>query len=427
MEALLINGLLAFVAGILLNFTPCVLPVIPLKIKAVLSEIKGDLQPRLLAAGSLLSGTLVFFLILGGATAFLGLTWGALFQSKVFLSVLSAFLFFSAVATFADWTLHLPQLFYRVPIHRYVGAFLTGTLAGILSTPCSGPFLGSVLAYAVTQSPVVIMLLFISIGLGLAFPYVLILIWPGLLARLSYARPWAIHVKHILGFILFAGAIFFSQALIPKSYHSLLWISFYASVPLWALIMLRRAKVWSEKLIPTGIFAVALIGVGLIFFARPANQLEWQELTQEASQGKLAQGHPVLLEFTAAWCLNCRYLEKTAYADKGVIQVAKQVNLIPYRIDMTHFDDWKVTLLESYGGTALPYAVLIDKSGTVIHRFSGMFSAQTLEKAIHQVGQHLSLTGFLWKPLSTAYITGKDSSGVFVVTNDDRLLFHKIK
>ena len=171
MTELFVNSLLAFVAGILLNFTPCVLPVIPFKIQAVLKEIGGDLRSRLLAAGSLLAGSLLFFLILGGATAYLGLTWGALFQSRIFLGVLSAFLLFSAVATFADYSFNLPQLFYKMPVHRYLGAFLTGALAGVLSTPCSGPFLGSVLAYTVTQPPTIIMAIFVSIGIGLAFPY----------------------------------------------------------------------------------------------------------------------------------------------------------------------------------------------------------------------------------------------------------------
>ena len=139
MKDLLTYGILAFWAGVMLNFVPCVLPVIPLKIRAVLNEIKGDIRSRVLAAMALLSGSILFFLILGASTAYLGKTWSVLFQSKVFLSVLSAFFFFAAISTFADWSFRLPQFVYKFPIQRYTGAFLTGALAGILSTPCSVP------------------------------------------------------------------------------------------------------------------------------------------------------------------------------------------------------------------------------------------------------------------------------------------------
>jgi thiol:disulfide interchange protein len=202
MTQLLGYGLLAFWAGVLLNFVPCVLPVIPLKIRAVLHEIKGDVRSRLFAAAALLSGSLFFFLILGGTTAYLDQTWGELFQSKLFLAALSVFLFLAAVTTLSDWSVPLPKFVYKVPIHRYSGAFFTGALAGILSTPCSGPFLGSVLAYTLTQRPAIVLIIFSSIAVGLSSPYVFVLVWPDLMNRLSFSGLWTMQVKQILGFVL---------------------------------------------------------------------------------------------------------------------------------------------------------------------------------------------------------------------------------
>jgi len=377
------NSLLAFVAGILLNFTPCVLPVIPFKIQAVLKEIEGDLRSRLLAAGALLAGSLVFFLILGGATAYLGLAWGALFQSDIFLAVLSAFLLFSAVATFADYSFNLPQLFYKVPIHRYMGSFLTGTLAGVLSTPCSGPFLGSVLAYTVTQPPSIIMTIFASIGFGLAFPYVLILVRPGLLGQITYTKPWAIQVKHLLGFVLLAGAIFFSQAIIGNTLQIIFWWCFLAGIVIWALLMLKNSKIGSERIFPISTMAVILIIFSFNLLSSAEKNLKWNEFSTQAMSLSLQERRPVLLEFTADWCVNCKVLEKMTYSDKEVIKVAHSVNLISYRVDMTHFDEKQKATLEQYGGTALPYAVLFDMDGNITQRFSGIFSVKTLIEAIY--------------------------------------------
>lgn len=385
MTSFLLNSFLAFLAGVMLNFTPCVLPVVPLKIQAVLHEISGHIHSRLMAAAFLLAGTLSFFLILGACTAYLGLTWGAFFQSKVFLAVLSILLFFSAVTTLAGWSLRLPQIVYRVPNQRYMGAFLTGVLAGILSTPCSGPFLGSVLAYAVTRTPGIILAIFVSIGAGLASPYVVILVWPGLLGRFSYARPWANQVKHILGFVLLAGAVFFGRVLIPEFLHAIMWGILCVAVVIWALFMLKRSQSWPERVFPIIAVATVMLVISPNVSTRAECELEWREFEQKTLKIALSAHRPVLLEFTADWCLNCKVLEKTVYADKGVVRAANHVRVIPCRIDMTDFDEKQKALLRRYGGTALPYVILIDGNGKVINRFAGMFSAKTLEEAILQL------------------------------------------
>jgi thiol:disulfide interchange protein len=382
MKELFGYSMLALVAGMLLNFVPCVLPVIPLKVRAVLREIKGDIRSRIIAAACLLCGSLFFFLILGGATAFLGLTWGALFQSKAFIAVLSAFLLLAATATFADWSPRLPNLVYQVPIQRYTGAFLTGALAGILSTPCSGPFLGSVLAYALTKRPLVILTIFSSIGIGLAGPYVLILVWPGLMDRLSFSGPWTIIVKQILGFILLAGAFFFGRVLMPATWHPFLWWMLSFAVIIWAIFTFWRFKEWGTRLLP---LAAIIVVVFVPVLTMPENRLNWQEYSPGSLQHTLSEHRPVLIEFTAEWCLNCKVLDKTTYADKRVVETARKVKLAPYRVDMTDFNDDHKALLEKFGGTALPYALLMDGNGTVVRRFAGMFTGKTLAEAIERL------------------------------------------
>ena len=372
----------AFLAGMLLNVMPCVLPVIPFKIQAIIREIEGDIRSRVFAAMSLLLGSFSFFLVLGGVTAYMGLTWGALFQSKLFLAALSAFLLLAAVATLADWSVPLPQAVYRISIHRYSGAFLTGALAGILSTPCSGPFLGSVLAYALTQPPVIILTIFSAIAIGLATPYVLILVWPGLIDRVRFSGAWTIQAKQLLGFVLLAGAIFFGRVFLPQSIHLILWRLLLVAVFIWVLVSILRARQWSARLFP---LAVVVFGLTVLVTITPDDHLKWQKFSPTALQATLSARQPVLLEFTAEWCLNCEILEKTTYSDKRVVSAVRKSGLVSYRIDMTDFNAGHKALLEEYGVTALPYALLIAPDGNVAQRFAGMFSASTLVDAIRHL------------------------------------------
>ena len=372
----------AFLAGMLLNVMPCVLPVIPFKIQAIIREIEGDIRSRVFAAMSLLLGSFSFFLVLGGVTAYMGLTWGALFQSKLFLAALSVFLLLAAVATLADWSVPLPQAVYRISIHRYSGAFLTGALAGILSTPCSGPFLGSVLAYALTRPPVIILTIFSAIAIGLATPYVLILVWPGLIDRVRFSGAWTIQAKQLLGFVLLAGAIFFGRVFLPQSIHLILWRLLLVAVFIWALVSILRARQWSARLFP---LAVVVFGLTVLVTITPDDHLKWQKFSPTALQATLSARQPVLLEFTAEWCLNCEILEKTTYSDKRVVSAVRKSGLVFYRIDMTDFNAGHRALLDEYGVTALPYALLIAPDGNVAQRFAGMFSASTLVDAIRHL------------------------------------------
>jgi thiol:disulfide interchange protein len=385
MTGLIGYSISAFLAGILLNVMPCVLPVIPFKIQAVMREIGGDIRSRVFAATALLLGSFSFFLVLGGVTAYMGLTWGALFQSGIFLAALSVFLFLAAIATLADWSIPLPPAVYRLKSRRYGGAFLTGALAGILSTPCSGPFLGSVLAYALTRSPGIILVIFSAISLGLATPYVFILLWPGLVSRIltdrvRFSGAWTVQVKQLLGFVLLAGAIFFGRVFIAPSAHLLIWRVFFSAILIWALVALIRAGQWPARIFPL----LPIVGsIVLLMMTIPTGHLNWQPFSPTALQATITARQPILLEFTAQWCLNCEVLEKTTYTNPDVVSAAKKAGLVPYRVDMTDFNASHKALLEKYGGTALPYALLIDAEGSVVQTFAGMFSAKTLVQAIH--------------------------------------------
>jgi thiol:disulfide interchange protein len=320
--------------------------------------------------------------MLGALTAYLGWKWGEIFQSKIFLTLLSLFLFICGIATLLHWSFTLPQFVYNVPMHRYAGAFLTGVLAGILSAPCSGPFLGSVLAYTLTQPPLVVITLFGAIGTGLAFPYVLILILPKLLRYLPKGGRIGVQVESILAFLLIGGALFFAQAILPESIHIPLWWGIGVAVLGWAAIAIIQGQKITDRVVPLiTIVTVLFISKAALTIHDDAH-LDWQPYSAADLEYARLSGRPALIEFTADWCINCKFLEQTVYSSPAVIESAIKVNLVPFKVDMTEFNEEHKTLIERYGGTAIPYAVLISKQGKVTQTFSGMFTSESMKGAI---------------------------------------------
>ncbi len=397
MNELLLHGLLAFFAGITLNLMPCVLPVMPFKIQAVRREINTDLSSRILAAAALLAGTLGFFLIIGLASVYLGLIWGELFQSKLFLGGLSLFLLLAGAATFLDrpgllfglWSGTLPGFLFKIPAKKYWRAALTGALAGVLSTPCSGPFLGSVLAFSLTRTPVEAILLFLSIGIGLSFPYMVLLIWPGLSDWLRFSGEWTARIKDLFGFILISGAVFFSQSLLPKNLTMVVWIVLIAGFFLWGTILILRFRAWPYRV--AGFITIGLLLLSAIAHEKGVqyaqNRLDWQPFTEAAINKAIENEHPVMIEFTADWCLNCKVLEKTVLKSEKVISAVKETALVPLRVDITKVSKENKSLLSRYKGNALPYLVILDKKGIIVERFTGVFKPNTLVNAILKTGE----------------------------------------
>ncbi len=372
---------IAFAAGMILNFMPCVLPVIPFKVQALLRETTGTTRSRALAAVSLLAGSLAFFIVLGAVTAGFGLMWGQQFQHAWFRILLSLFLLAAAIATFAGWSWRLPQVVYRVPMSPHLGAFFNGALAGVLSTPCSGPFLGSVLAYAATRSPQESMLIFSAIGTGLAFPYLLLLLWPGLLSRLSFTSRLAANFKTFLGFVLLAGSLFFIQGFLPLFVRQTGWMLLLLATGIWLTVLYAggtRVKRWHVLIL---ILAIALVvGAWNLSGNHGSEDIAWQVYSEQRLQQ--AAGRPVLIEFTADWCINCKAMERTTFKDSQLIKIIETMGVTALQVDLTHVDEQRRAIFDRFGGRAIPFVVLLDGQGQLVQRYTGVVGADTLVDAL---------------------------------------------
>ncbi|MFH2000566.1 MAG: cytochrome c biogenesis protein CcdA, partial [Planctomycetota bacterium] len=183
--------LFGFLAGMLLNVMPCVLPVVSIKIMSLVSQAHES-KGRILGLGLAFSGgILAVFLVLAGFAAGVGMSWGAQFQSETFIVVMLSLVFVFALGMFDVYLIIVPGGSGGHNVKEgYTGSFLKGVLATFLATPCSGPFLGATLAWALSQSPLVIFLVFTSIWLGMAFPYVVLTAMPGLLRFVPKPGLW---------------------------------------------------------------------------------------------------------------------------------------------------------------------------------------------------------------------------------------------
>ena len=380
--------LLALTAGVLLNLTPCVLPALPIKLRSIARVVGDSPGRRLLAGVALLAGTLTFFGGLALATAWLNWTWGTIFQSVAFRTTLVLVLGGLGVWSLAGRGFQPPQWVYRVQHAGYAEPYLAGLLAAVLSAPCTGPFLGGVLAFALTQSPAAIVAIFLAVGVGLASPYLALLAWPGLVAKLPRGGAWMLRIHQLLGLILLAGAVFFAATILPHQATPFLWSAWAAAFTFWAMRALLLGPGLGARLVPA--LVLAATGSAALAAWSPTGTeaaLTWEPLTAQALQRAQTTGRPALIEFTADWCINCKVLEQTVYRDARVIQAARDARVATLRADLTRPDKRLQAYLRDFGGAGLPFAVVLDRQGRIHKRLPDLFTADNLAAALRAAGE----------------------------------------
>ena len=380
--------LLATTAGVLLNLTPCVLPALPIKLRSIGRVVGDGPTSRLLAGAALLAGTLTFFGGLAIATAWLNWTWGTIFQSPSFRAALALLLGGLGVWSLAGRGIQPPQWVYRVQGAGYAEPYFAGLLAAVLSAPCTGPFLGGVLAFALTQSPGAIVAIFLAVGLGLALPYLVLLARPGLIAKMPRGGAWLVRIHQFLGLILLAGAAFFAATVLPGHAAAFLWSGWAGIVTFWLLRVLIVGPDFRARLVPGLVLAGIVVSAFAVWpLTGDKTDLAWQPLTEQALNKARTARSPVLIEFTADWCINCKVLEQTVYRDARVTQAVLNAGALPLRADLTRPDEGLQAYLREFGGAGLPFAVVLDGQGRIQKRLPDLFTAKTLATALRAAGE----------------------------------------
>ncbi|MHC4997092.1 MAG: protein-disulfide reductase DsbD family protein, partial [Planctomycetota bacterium] len=345
---LLLVWLVSAIGGFLLNLTPCVLPLIPIKIMG-LARTAGSRSKTLFLGAVMSIGVVAFWLTLVAAIALVSGFTAAnqLFQFPAFTISAGVIIALMGLGMLGMFTTTLPQWIYRFnPKHDSVhGSLGFGVMTAVLSTPCTAPMMGATAAWAALQSPFVTLSTFAAIGAGMATPYLLLAAFPQVVERMPKAGPASELIKQVMGLLMLAAAAYFLGAGLsgatatPPDPPSRLywWVVGIASAAAGAWLIYRTLQITPApgKRIVFSVIGLFFITTGLVIgqhFSRES-PVNWVYYTPERLDEAQSRGDVVVLEFTAEWCLNCKALEESVLHTNNVVQSLNTTGVTPIKID----------------------------------------------------------------------------------------------
>ena len=373
--ALWVVILSALLGGAILNIMPCVLPVIPLKVLGLVEQAHGNRRVAL-AHGAVFAGGIVsLFVVLAVVLKSAGLFYGQQFQSAGFLTAMALVVLALALSMLGVWTIQTPRAVYAADRGGagYAGSFMNGLLATLLATPCSAPYLGPVLAWALVQPMWVTVLGLGMVGVGMSLPYLVLAMYPAGLEKLPRAGRWAELVKQGLGLVMIGVAVY----LIVQIGNVAVW----PWVLMGALVVAAGCWAWGQ--IPTasmeaktvwlirGVVVVLGLGAGAglyatvpvamkatgaetVRLAARATGKEWLPFNVALLEEGLREGRPVVVDWGASWCINCRFVEATVL-ETGAMQGAfAERNAVLLRADLTGWNEPADVLNRALGSQSIP-------------------------------------------------------------------------
>jgi len=343
-----------FVGGLALNLTPCVYPVIPLTLGYFGGQAAGSKGRQFGLAGLYVLGMATMYSVLGVAAALSGRLFGSMLQNPWVLAAIAAALVAMALSMFGVWEIRMPTgLMNRAGARAgAAGAFGMGLFVGIVAAPCVGGFIVGLLAFvAARQDPFLGFLFFFTLSIGLGLPYLFLAAYSGRLARLPRAGEWMDGVKKVFGWVLLAMAAYFLRSVLPQPFGR--WIlPVVLAVGAVAILVSRLGLKW-----PVRTAAAALLVAIAIFFV-PRELRGWQPYAPEV----VGAGRPVIIDFSAEWCLPCLELEKKTFSDPRVRAAIGGRALL--KADLTKIaSPESIALSERYGILGVPTVIFLDAAG----------------------------------------------------------------
>lgn len=428
------NLLLAFVGGIILNVMPCVLPVIGIKVVSFVEQ-SGENRFRIFALNwTYAAGSLFVFLILGTMAALFSVNSGQVFQSDYFKIVFAVVVFAMALSLLGVFELNLPGVATGFGLSNekegLIGAFISGVVATFLATPCIGPFMGPALGWSVSQPVPVIYAIWLSLGLGMSLPYLILGLAPRLISWLPRPGMWMVRFKQFSGFLLLATVLFLIQPLerrakasapaadsvpvvvdanssAPDLMHSakpevskpltgVLIALLGLGIGLWMIGNLYNhastgKEKWKVRVAAMAIAAPLMwYGVADQFGLRllPSHELAWEDWSEARMNAHLAEKKPILIDFTADWCTTCKFNEATALNTAATKKFIEQHSFITMKADYTEESPEIKKWLEKFKAAGVPLVVIFpagDSSKPIV--FDGIITSGVLISKLEEAVQ----------------------------------------
>lgn len=359
--------LFAFLGGFILNFMPCVLPVIAIKALSFVQQA-DESRERLMALNLTYSaGVISVFVALASLAAFAKLGWGGLFQSVEFNITMACIVFAMALSLLGIFEIPVPGMVGSAAGSQHqeglFGAFMTGIFATLLATPCSGPFLGTTLGWSVKQPPGVIYLVWSVMGLGMASPYIVFSFFPAAIRSLPRPGNWMVHFKEFCGIVLL-GTVLFIVSFMHESYTiPVLVMLLGIGLGLWMLGKLYDINSSFNRKMVIRFSAVAVAcGIGYFGYGlrNPGVQLPWEEFANNRIDEAVHKEHKtVLIDFTADWCLSCKTVEKLALNTEPTLKMVRDHEVVVIRADWTDGSPEVKKWLDKFDSVSIPVTAII--------------------------------------------------------------------
>ena len=367
---------LALIGGLILNLMPCVLPVLSLKVLGVISY--GSASNATVRMSFIASSLGILFSFLAIAAGLTGIKlagsavgWGIQFQHPWFIVGLAVIVTLFAYNLWGMFEINLPYWMGGFGTggsegdhHSFGGNFATGAFATVLATPCSAPFLGTAIGFALSGQTSDIFAVFAALGLGMAMPFILIAAFPGLTSRLPRPGNWMITLKKILGLALALTAIWLLSVLaVQLSLNAALIVGALMAAIGLALYMLRYMNEGGRKAVVLGVVVMVLASFWTPYSYSSSVDRErvsvdkafWTKFYPNAIPRLVAEGKTVFVNITAVWCITCQVNKAAVLLRGDVFDLLKGNKVIAMEGDWTRPDPEITAYLKSFNRFGIPF------------------------------------------------------------------------
>ena len=365
-------ALFALLAGFILNFMPCVLPVVSLKVLGFVQQSQESGRRVAFMGLSFAAGIFAVFLVLAALASFAGYGWGELFQKQSFLITMIGLVFAMSLCLFGVFQLPIPHFATNrtetsTQRHGYLESFYKGTLATFLATPCSGPLLGGAMAWTLRQPPAQIFTVFSCLGLGMAAPYVVMSLFPNTLRWLPRPGNWLIHFERLMGFALLATVIYLLTVLPEQMTVGVVLFCFFLAIGFYIWGKMTTLSDSTRRRLIVRLAAVIIMVVGgwvsldiVPSLARNVELLseksqQWEPYSDAKLLEAARKNRWVVVDFTADWCPNCLLVEKTVLHNRTVVETFRTHDALLLKADLTMENPPAKRLLQKMGSRSIPF------------------------------------------------------------------------
>ena len=393
----LIIVIISLIAGFILNFMPCVLPVLSIKISRFISlNNSGQITSKYdFLATSL--GIIVSFLILAITSIIIktmggSVGWGIHFQQPIFIALMLIIILLFSASLFGLFNLNLPSFIYS-KIDKYLStkvsslAFFEGVFATLLATPCSAPFLGTAVGLALSSSSYLTLTIFILLGLGMSFPYLLFFIFPKFLNFLPKPGRWMNKLNIILGLSLIFSAIWLLKILLKLTNFNLIF--FVLVITSILVFIFSDRKLYRSFFFILSLFIIILpirfeetITANIINKFYKNDNLIWLEFDETKIDKYLDQNKIVFVDITADWCITCKVNDILVLDSKKVKNLFNSENVVLMRGDWTHEDKNISSFISNWQRFGIPLNVVYGPSVEKGILFPEILTKNLIEKNV---------------------------------------------